>query len=662
MKNYYNVSFQYSESSYCANIAHAESVEDVEKHYSKYAWFKVSPASEYDVTDAQRRGKPIVEIEHVEEPEHEPQPAEAGEKTENRKDDKKMTATYTLNNELNGIEITFDAIPAPAIRNLLKSSGFAWHRVKGLWYAKQSAERIELCKAIVEQLNGTEAAQESAQTAQKPAKAPALAPLWERVQTSDLPAYGTENAMKNEIRATAKEKGWGYDRACADYFRKHLKARFPECKFSITSGGAGYLDSCEISLKAAPYEKDSPELDAIMKYADALHDATDADDGDYYGDYGPSHDLYGNAHISWEYTQTAQTDEIRAECEAFRAAKEAHEKAEEEKRAREYAEEQARREIEAKEAAEREKRDAARAEEIENSAEVVDLYEGEQLTFTELIGGTGKEAGADELRETLADHPQRNDAIISRRVKFASANDLAFFENNFLRDWSFLAGKGGMKSADVRVSDENYSRLNAEQRETVKWYCVDCVAVYLGEELKYIIDPEGYTYARYVYIPSESTEEIPAAVYEGREEAESREKEPLYIPASISEQIEAADFQSGEAVTVISSDGFCGVSTASGKIVSLDSCSYAQYTDAGKLIMIPAGKRKAGGMYIYGGRDTLIYRGILPAIPDSLKYIDVGPNMRRYRAMGADYKDYLKDVVKYYAAMGHTPALDTFQR
>ena len=79
-----------------------------------------------------------------------------------------MKATYTLNNELNGIEITFDAIPAPYIRNMLKSSGFAWHRVKGLWYAKQSAERIELCKAIVEQLGGTESAQETTQTAQKP--------------------------------------------------------------------------------------------------------------------------------------------------------------------------------------------------------------------------------------------------------------------------------------------------------------------------------------------------------------------------------------------------------------------------------------------------------------------------------------------------------------
>lgn len=42
MKKYFNVSFQHSESVYCANIAHAESAE---------------------AEEAKRKGKPIVEIE-----------------------------------------------------------------------------------------------------------------------------------------------------------------------------------------------------------------------------------------------------------------------------------------------------------------------------------------------------------------------------------------------------------------------------------------------------------------------------------------------------------------------------------------------------------------------------------------------------------------------
>lgn len=64
MKKYFNVSFQYSESVYCANIAHAESAEAVVAHYSaKYEWCKVSEATAADVEEAQRKGKPIVEIE-----------------------------------------------------------------------------------------------------------------------------------------------------------------------------------------------------------------------------------------------------------------------------------------------------------------------------------------------------------------------------------------------------------------------------------------------------------------------------------------------------------------------------------------------------------------------------------------------------------------------
>lgn len=63
MKRYFNISFRKAESVYCANIAHAETVADVEAHYSKYEWVEVSPAADYDVEEARRRGKPIVEIE-----------------------------------------------------------------------------------------------------------------------------------------------------------------------------------------------------------------------------------------------------------------------------------------------------------------------------------------------------------------------------------------------------------------------------------------------------------------------------------------------------------------------------------------------------------------------------------------------------------------------
>lgn len=74
MKQYFKVSFQYSESVFCANIAHAESAADVEKAYSKYSWYSVRPAEDYEVEEARKKGMPIVEVEPAAEPEQE-QPA-----------------------------------------------------------------------------------------------------------------------------------------------------------------------------------------------------------------------------------------------------------------------------------------------------------------------------------------------------------------------------------------------------------------------------------------------------------------------------------------------------------------------------------------------------------------------------------------------------------
>ena len=53
-----------------------------------------------------------------------------------------------LNNDLNGIEIIFDAKPNGATLEGLKAYGFRWHNVKKLWYAKQTPERIAYAESI----------------------------------------------------------------------------------------------------------------------------------------------------------------------------------------------------------------------------------------------------------------------------------------------------------------------------------------------------------------------------------------------------------------------------------------------------------------------------------------------------------------------------------
>ena len=61
-----------------------------------------------------------------------------------------MTATYTLNAEKNGIEITFDSKPAAAILDTIKAAGYRWSRARRIWWAKQSPEALETAQSVAE--------------------------------------------------------------------------------------------------------------------------------------------------------------------------------------------------------------------------------------------------------------------------------------------------------------------------------------------------------------------------------------------------------------------------------------------------------------------------------------------------------------------------------
>lgn len=53
-----------------------------------------------------------------------------------------------LNDEFNGVEISFKTKPNNSVINELKKFGFRWHSVKRLWYAKQTDERIKFAQSI----------------------------------------------------------------------------------------------------------------------------------------------------------------------------------------------------------------------------------------------------------------------------------------------------------------------------------------------------------------------------------------------------------------------------------------------------------------------------------------------------------------------------------
>lgn len=63
MKQYFIVTFEHAKGIYCTNVAHAETAEDVKRHYSEYAWSNVRPAFDYELPELRAKGCPFVEIE-----------------------------------------------------------------------------------------------------------------------------------------------------------------------------------------------------------------------------------------------------------------------------------------------------------------------------------------------------------------------------------------------------------------------------------------------------------------------------------------------------------------------------------------------------------------------------------------------------------------------
>ena len=59
-----------------------------------------------------------------------------------------MTTTMNLNAAKNGIELTFSEKPNDAIRTALKDLGFRWSNKMGIWWAKQTPERLALAESL----------------------------------------------------------------------------------------------------------------------------------------------------------------------------------------------------------------------------------------------------------------------------------------------------------------------------------------------------------------------------------------------------------------------------------------------------------------------------------------------------------------------------------
>ena len=547
--------------------------------------------------------------------------------------------TITKNTNYNSYEIAFDAKPDEATREILKASGYRWHKARAIWYGY---------KDISEKLNGESKAENAPKNA--------LPSLWERTRTEAIP----EHSRTLDAVTVAAE------------LRAELKRRFPEVKFSIRSRSYSGGQSVDCYITKSPYgqnivkgdpsaydwryredrAEDSPALAAVRKFCVALADSYNYDNSDAMTDYFDVNFYGGYFQNAYDIEFIKPSPEILADIADFEKRLEEDEKRKAEQAERERLEYEKAMEEERKRAEQIERENAEKEKAITERAKVFDL----PAAFTILSGGIGKEANRAELDESMTE--QKHDAIITRIVRLATDDDLTFFENNLLRDWDFLAGFGGTNTDDPRVNDDNYNKLNTEQRATVKFYMDNCVAVYVGDKIKYIVDPEGFGYARYVYILTEQTETMTADEYHERNNAE--QKTPFYFPAPIDEQI--TNIKAGDKITIFqTSSMLIGVSDTRAEVVEVKPEKTAYKGNAARLYIKLPNKRGLYEKYISTSEITIIYRGWLSAVPDDIKYGKTdNQNLFIRRDAGMHYKEYLKDVLKYYGE--NEILVDTFQR
>lgn len=384
----------------------------------------------------------------------------------------------TLNTEKNGIELRFDTKPNTDIITAIKEAGFRWSGKQRMWYAKQNDDTVALANQISESEGSFE---------YKP-KTETNIDLWSLTRTEGI----EDNYGKTRITNTKE---------IAANIRKHLRNRFSMCKWSVTSG----YNSIRVELLESPFSRNSEALKAIVNYAYTYAQSWNYNNSDLMTDYFDVN-FYGvheSSILSHHYEQKEMTDDDKEMCKVFQQNKVDFEAAEEIRKQKEFEEQMKQREIEEAEAKKRAEIRKANEKIIEDNHTV------KKVNYT-IVNAILKANKDDNLDHTeIYDEKQcRETCQVSREVHFTT-EVYALFEKQLMSDYSFFDGMGGSRTDDRRIqSSIDYDMMTEEERETVEWYNIDCVAIYCDGELKLIVDPQGYNYARYVYVYDEQSQKV----------------------------------------------------------------------------------------------------------------------------------------------------------
>lgn len=381
----------------------------------------------------------------------------------------------TLNTEKNGIELRFDTKPNTDIITAIKEVGFRWSGKQRMWYAKQNDEAIALANQISESEGNFE---------YKP-KTETNIDLWSLTRIEEI----EDNYGKTRITNTKE---------IAANIRKHLRNRFSMCKWSVTSD---YNSIC-VKLLESPFSRNSEVLKAIVNYAYTYAQSWNYDNSDSMTDYFDVnfYGVYKNDIVNYNYNQReCKPNETGLETDFLvkKSELDVEQKKQDEERIKKAIEESKIRQ------AEYEKAEAERQKKIRRIEENAKVKAVDYAILNCIDTGTSKLNNIADY-ETEKEYT-RHICKVSKEVHFNS-EDYELFSQMLLSDFTFIAGTGGTNTDDNRINGwEDYRQMTTEEKESVEFYSVNCVAVYCDNKLKMVIDAQGYGYARYVYLIDDST-------------------------------------------------------------------------------------------------------------------------------------------------------------
>ena len=599
-----------------------------------------------------------------------------------------------LNEKLNGVELYFEGKPAGTVLADLKANGFRWNGKKVCWYAKQSEETLKVANTYSE---GT--------------KEVATASL-KKINKIGLFELTTFTEVVREKNYNTKE--------IAKEIRLALKARFKFVKFSVTS-----KDRISVTIKSAPFEKDSIYLKAIQEYVDKLVESYNfCTCYDPYGDYGSSYNFYFfGCKVDYDYIQIEATSEIIEAMKQFDiklAEAEELKRVEEE---REYQEYLIKMEQEKKEAEERQKQVKADKEYINNNVEVVDLEEENQyFVKNAYFANLNKNNTLERYQEEVAKGDYYlNTLKVTREVHFKDLESYNLYINMLLHDFDFIDGTGGSYTDDLRINSmTDYYNMTSEEQKTIEWL-LQGIAVYVNDELMFVVDAQGYSYARYVGLIGENTvttkeytckqvvavEEIEERKIEAEEIQEvynnvinntfdnwydtrkaiaaAIRKNPLLTfdntvvqqikdekikidlykvlkeVDTIKDQFNESGLNKGDKLTIVRGSMIGGASISHIILEGFTMEEYAQYKDNVKMTMNVKGKKGLYSTNVYD-KDIVIYKGWID-IPTSVLYEDTSNG--NFNGMATKYGSYderaISDIMSYLQEKNILPIINTFK-